>query len=1025
MPNFTVEQKEAINTDGTNIIVSAGAGSGKTAVLTSRVIRKLKEGININELLILTFTKAAASEMKERIRKEIKEDASLKKQLDLIDSAYITTFDSFALSIVKKYHYLIGVNKDIGISDSTLIISKRESILDEIFNDLYTSEDKFFLKLIDDFCVKDDKEIREYILNLDDKLNLKIDKKKYLENYIKDYFNSDYIDNFISEYVFLIKEKQEEIKEELEDLFSLCDGDYYTKLEDSLKSLLSSNTYEEITQNLCVKLPSLPRNTDDEIKFKKQNISDLLKKLEELCKYENTIEMKDKILLTLDYVTIIIEIIQKLDNKFKKIKKENNLYEFSDIVKMSIDVLKDNEDVREEVKNSFKEIMIDEYQDTNDLQEYFISLIQNKNVYMVGDIKQSIYRFRNANPEIFKNKYLKYSDKDDGIKIDLNKNFRSRKEVLDNINLIFDDLMDINIGGADYKNGHQMIFGNLSYEENKPNQKYNMEVLLYDDDKKYTKDEIEFFKVARDIKTKMNNKYQVYDKNVKGYRDICYSDFCLLMDRSSSFTVAKKIFEYLGIPLTIIKDDTITSSYDIAVIRNIILLLIKDLKKEVDDEYKYLFISLARSFIFEYPDDVIFKIVKDNKIYDDEIIKKIKRIYINNLSITEILNNIIKEFNLYENFIKLGNIHESLVRLEYLNNIAKTHEDMGYDIYDFGEYLKEVKNKKYEIKLPSDKSNSGGVKIMTIHASKGLEFPVCYFLGLYKEFNIREMSEKFNFSNKYGIITPYYSNGIGKTIYSTLLKNDYIKDEISEKIRLFYVALTRTKEKIIFILPSNDKHFDIKRKIKFKSFADFVYALDVDKFISKFDYLGLNITRDYNLIRKENVQNSLNKIDEKMHFQGVSLSLNEVKEQKFSKDINNIISKKEMENISLGREFHECLEYLDFLNPNLSIINNSFLKNKVQKFLESDLLKDIYKGTIYKESEFKYLDNDIEYHGILDLLIEYDDHIDIIDYKLKNVSDDSYIKQLSGYKKYINLIKKKNVNVYLYSIIDENFMKID
>lgn len=1025
MPDFTVEQKQAINTDGTNIIVSAGAGSGKTAVLTTRVIRKLKEGVNINELLILTFTKAAANEMKERIRKTIKEDSSLNKQLNLIDSAYITTFDSFALSIVKKYHYLIGVNNDIGISDSTLIISKRESILDEIFDDLYISQNKLFLKLIDDFCVKDDKEIREYILNLDDKLNLKIDKRKYLGDYIETYFSSKFIDSCISEYILLIKEKQKEIKDELKDLFCLCDGDYYTKLEQSLESFLSSNTYEEIKQNLNVRMPSLPRNTDEEIKNKKQNISKVLEKLEDLCKYENNIEMKDKILLTLGYITIIIEIIKKLDSKLKSVKKENNLYEFSDIVRMSIDVVKNNEDVREEVKNAFKEIMIDEYQDTNDLQEYFISLIQNKNVYMVGDIKQSIYRFRNANPDIFKNKYLKYSNEDDGVKIDLNKNFRSRKEVLDDINLIFDDLMDINIGGADYKNGHRMVFGNLAYEESKPNQHYDMEVLLYDDDKKYTKDEIEFFKVAYDIKMKIDTNYQIYDKDIKGYRDICYNDFCILMDRSSSFTTAKKIFEYLSIPLTIIKDDTITSSYDVAVIRNIILLLIKDLKKEFDDEYKYLFMSLARSFIFEYSDDVIFKIIKDNTICDDEIIQKIRNIYMNNLSITELLNNIIREFNLYENFIKLGNIHESLVRLEYLNNIAKTHEDMGYDIYDFGEYLKEVKNKKYEIKLPSDKSNGEGVKIMTIHASKGLEFSICYFVGLYKEFNIREMSEKFNFSNKYGIITPYYQNGIGKTIYSALLKNDYIKEEISEKIRLFYVALTRAKEKMVFVLPSTDKKHDINRKMKFKSFADFIYALDLDKFISKFDYLELNITRDYNLIRKNNFQNSLNKIDEKINFQGVILSLDEVKEQKFSKDVNSIISKKDMENMSLGKQFHECLEYLDFLNPNFSMINNSFLKKKVQKFLESDLLKNISKATIYKESEFKYLDNNIEYHGILDLLIEYDDYIDIIDYKLKNVSDDAYIKQLLGYKKYINLIKKKDVNVYLYSIIDEKFMKID
>lgn len=1024
MPNFTPEQKCAIETDGTNIIVSAGAGSGKTAVLTSRVIRKLKEGVNISELLILTFTKAAAKEMKERIRNEIKEDPSLKAQLDLIDTAYITTFDSFALSIVKRYHYLIGVNNDIGISDNTLIMSKKEKILDEIFNDLYTSKDKLFLKLINDFCIKDDKDIRKYILNLDDKLDLKIEKEEYLDNYINNFFSDDFIEKSISKYTGLIKQKRDEIKEELEELSFLCDGDYYVKLKDSLSAFLNSDTYEEIKQNLNVKLPNLPRNTVDEIKIRKQNIADLLKKLEPLCLYTNTSEMKEKILLTLDYVTIILEIIKRLDANLKIVKQKNNLYDFSDIVKMSIDVIKCHEDVKEEIRDSFKEIMIDEYQDTNDLQEYFISLIQNQNVYMVGDIKQSIYRFRNANPDIFKNKYLMYADKKDGIKIDLNKNFRSRREVLDDINIIFKDLMDIDIGGADYQNGHEMVFGFSDYENHKSNQDYNMEILMYDDDKKYTKDEIEFFKVAYDIKTKIDNNYQIYDRKIGGYRSACYNDFCLLMDRSSSFAVAKKIFEYLKIPLTIIKDDVITASYDIAVIRNIILLITKDLKQEFDDEYKYLFVSLARSFIFEYKDELIFKIIKDNKIYDDEIIKRIRNIYDNNLSITEILNKIIDEFNLYENFIKLGNIHESLVRLEYLNSIAKTYENMGYDIFDFGDYLKEVKDKKYEIKLPAEKQGSG-VKIMTIHASKGLEFSVCYFLGLYKEFNVKEMTEKFQYSNKYGIITPYYLNGIGKTIYNALIKNDYIKDEISEKIRLFYVALTRAKEKMIFILPHSDKKISINKRINFKRFADFIYALDLDKFISTFDYKDLNITKDYNLIKKENVQTTLNKVDEKISFQSVSLTLNEVKEQKFSKETNKIISESDAKSIKLGLMFHECLEYLDFVNPSLDSIKDSFLKNKIQEFLESDLLKNIGSAAIYKESEFRYLEDNIEYHGIIDLLIEYENYIDIIDYKLKNVSDDAYIKQLLGYKNYISMIKNKPINVYLYSIIDEKFIKID
>ena len=162
MPNWTKEQSDAINKDGTNIIVSAGAGSGKTAVLSERVLRKLKEGVNVNELLILTFTKAAAKEMKERIRKKIKKEETLSSQLELIDSSYITTFDSYSLSILKKYHYLLNLPKDISITDSALIKIKKEEILDNIFEELYEQNNSLFEDFINTFCIKDDKAIRKY-----------------------------------------------------------------------------------------------------------------------------------------------------------------------------------------------------------------------------------------------------------------------------------------------------------------------------------------------------------------------------------------------------------------------------------------------------------------------------------------------------------------------------------------------------------------------------------------------------------------------------------------------------------------------------------------------------------------------------------------------------------------------------------------------------------------------------------------------------------------------------------------------
>ena len=231
------------------------------------------------------------------------------------------------------------------------------------------------------------------------------------------------------------------------------------------------------------------------------------------------------------------------DKKLNKYKETNNMYEFTDIAILAINLVENNPEVKKELMSRFNEILLDEYQDTSDLQEKFISCISNNNVYMVGDIKQSIYRFRNANPYIFKNKYDAYSLSNGGIKIDLMKNFRSRREVLENINEIFNHIMDDKIGGAEYQNGHQMIFGNTTYEENgKTDNNYNFEFYNYTYDKngKFKREEIEIFLIAKDIKEKVNSNYQVYDKDKGILRNITYNDFVILMDRSKNFSLYKK-----------------------------------------------------------------------------------------------------------------------------------------------------------------------------------------------------------------------------------------------------------------------------------------------------------------------------------------------------------------------------------------------------------------------------------------------------------------------------------------------------
>ena len=1020
MTKWTDEQLEAIQKDKSNIIVSAGAGSGKTAVLSERVIRKVKEGVHINELLLLTFTNNAAKEMKERIRSKLKKEG-LTEELKLIDSAYITTFDSYALSIVRKYHYKLNVSKNLKVVDADLINYKKEEYLDNIFEEYYESNDKLFLKLINDFCEKDDNNIRKAILSISSKLDLLIDLDSYLDNY----FNEINIDSVLNDYNNLLLKRINNIKLLMYNLSFYTEGDFNDKLNEVLKALINSKDYDSIKCNLDIKLPTL-RNAEDIAKNYKDAIKKEIDSLKELCTYKDLNEIKDTILSTKDYVIVIIDIIKKLNSKLKEFKYTNDLYEFNDIAKLSIKLLKDNEDIRNEIKYSLNEIMVDEYQDTSDIQEEFISLIENNNVYMVGDVKQSIYRFRNANPYIFKNKYDNYSKNNGGIKIDLNKNFRSREESLNNINTLFNLIMDSNIGGADYKLSHQMTFGNLAYiNEGKTDQNNNFEIYNYDFDKEkgFTREETEIFIIANDIKDKTNNKYKIYDKDTNTLRECTYSDFVILLDRSKDFDLYKRIFEYKGIPISINKEEKVNDEIILMVIKNLLISLVKINNNELDNDFIHAFISVLRSFVFEYTDEEIFELYSNNNYLNDKVFKELKEININSYTTKEIINILIDKFNIIDKLNRIGNIENNLIIIEYLLNYLDTKEEIGLSIEDISLYLEDILEKKYDIKFSSNKESSNSVKIMTIHKSKGLEYSICYYAGLYKDFNIRDIQDNFLFDKKYGIVTPYFNNGIGDTIYKALIKDNYIKEEISEKIRLFYVALTRAKEKMIILCDLNGEEYsnfnesglveDIIR-LRYRSFSDIIMSIQSKLSNYVTNITDIDMTSDYKLIKQYNFKDYIDTNDIKLDVKEL-LKDNELLESKtYSKHTNELITEEIKANMEYGTKVHYELEVLDFNNPNTSDKN-------IIKFLESDLLKNISKGKIYKEYEFMYEKDNTINHGIIDLMIEYPDYIDIIDYKLKNIEDENYIKQLKGYKEYIENKTNKSVNLYLYSIIDNKY----
>ncbi len=1019
--NWTKEQQLAINREGCNLIVSAGAGSGKTAVLSERVLRKLQEGVDIRNILILTFTNEAAGEMKERIRKKIKQ-ANLKDQLSFLDAAYITTFDAYAFSLVKKYHYLFNLDANLSIIDSSVINLEKKRILDDIVMNLYNTKDPCYLKLVRDFTSRDDASIKDAILNISNTLDLRYDKFDYLKHYINDFYSDEYIDKIFNEYFLYLKNLTLLIEEDYYALEGYLNDLQKEKCYDALSKIFKPRNYNDLYSHK-VTLPQF-RGLDEEVTTLKETLKEHVKELDELTIYSEE-ELKSQLKSTKEYVEAIISIILQLDEKIKKYKQEHNAFEFSDIAKMAIKLVKEHEDIRDELKNTYQEIMIDEYQDTNDLQEMFISQIENNNVYMVGDIKQSIYRFRNANPNIFREKYEHYKKHEGGEKIDLLENFRSRGEVLTNINEIFNLIMIPDLGGVDYQDNHAMVNGNKAYvEKGSSNQNYNLEILKYQNaDKKFSNSEIEIFTIAQDIKEKIANGYLVYDFKLGANRRATYKDFCIILDRGTEMVRYKNIFETFNIPMEIYKDSNLTEEEDIFVIRSIIRLILAIKQESNDTNMRYYFVSVARSYVGGMSDEEIIEALDNNSFYQTEVYEHARNIALNldNLTPNMLLEQILLEFDFYQKLITVGNVKDAIIRFDYLLDLANSMEDLGFTILDFLEYLNNMIDTKTEIRYKEAKADSDAVKIMNIHKSKGLEFPVCYFAGLYQSFNLRDLQSRFMVDPTYGILTPFYQDGIGTLFTKQLIKNKYLEEEIAEKIRLFYVALTRAKEKMIMVLPEFKVVSKIRKRatylteMKYRSFYDFLssMALNLRDYIRVIDVNALGLSKDYEYgLRK--VSPTI-KSDKVMEIHQILTDKSVVNTTHASKTVSNLIRYEEARTMVYGTKIHEMLEDTDFRVKNT---HNKYVKQILDTF-------DFDNASIYQEFEFIFIHDGVEYHGIIDLMLEYDDEIKIIDYKLKNIDDQAYVKQLNVYYEYIRSVSEKKITLYLYSIMDNKLQEVE
>jgi len=1020
---WTNDQLEAImHENHENILVSAGAGSGKTAILSERVIRKLKDGVNINELLILTFTKAASEEMKDRIRKKIIEN-QLTSQLNLLDSSYITTFDSFALSIVKKYHYLLNLDKDISLIEESILKIEKSRIIEEVLNKEYKEKNEDFILLVNTLLRKDDRTLKEGIENILNKIELEIDTKNYL-NRIKSLDKETRFKEIFNLYCSELFSLKDEVSIRLDNMESLIENEneetYVSKCFDYYSKLISANSYNSIKNALDIDTRlTLPRkDISEDISTLKKEITVIVNKIKDLTIYENEEFIKRNYDNTFNLSLTLIRLVEEIYNRYTNFKFINQMFSFTDIAKLAITIFNDYPSIATEIKESLNEIMIDEYQDTSNMQEVFMSYISNNNLYMVGDIKQSIYRFRHANPDLFKDKYLNYKKHIGGFLIDLNTNFRSRQEVLSNINEIFSQIMEQDLGGANYKKDHIIEYGNKSFlDDNIANQDNNLTIYNYDSET-YTgldTSEIEAFIVANDIKNKIDNHYLVFDSN-NGNRLANYGDFTILVDKRSDFSTYKKIFEFFNLPVSLYQNENIVGEDDLYCFNSILILINGYSKNIYDKKFDHAYYSLAKSYLYSLSDNDILKTIVNKDYFNTIIYTSLKPIIDNldYLSIKDVFNQIVFYTDWYNKLIYKGDAKSSEAKLSYLLSLSTSLDKLGYDLDKVIEYFKIIMEKELEIVIPNDSYNDNSIKFMTIHNSKGLEFPICYFLGFDNSFNLDEIKDSF-IVTKNGIILPFIENNIR---YHNLewykYKKDFLLEEIGEKIRLLYVALTRSKEKMIML---SDLNKDSKNINESNCFNDFLLNIkeSMNKYIVNINKEELIINRDYKKYNpKKNIENDIRDFNYLKVENNKELMVNKkISKQLKIEDNNNYMLEK-------GTYLHNSLLKLDFKNPKFDKMNNDDA-NIIKKFLNNDFLDINNAINIYKEYEFINESS----HGIIDLIVEYNDHYKIIDYKLSNIDDESYVNQLKEYKNYLSNIVNKPIKLYLYSLLKGIYKFID
>ncbi len=878
----TIDQEKAINIRNANVLVSAAAGSGKTSVLVERIINRITDAdtpVDIDRMLIMTFTNAAAAELRDRIREAIdkkideakESDDNLEKQSILVHNAMITTIHGFCKSVISDHFEEVALDPNFRVADENECLLMRADAIDRCLEAAYEKKDPAFLDAVECFSAgKSDSKLADLVIDIYKFIMANPDPEGFIrqccEGYtagsLEEFAASAVVKQFEAQVVRLAERGQRVIEEALSIIDEYKELEPYREcitsyacLFESIIGLKPSDTIDSARE--LVRGFSAPafgrvgtKGADDDLIAAKNAATacrDIAKsavaELLGMLAYDLS-ECYSQVQAAAPNLTALCDLTLDFAKTYEEMKRAVNVIDFNDMEHLALKILS-NPDIAAIYREHFDEIYVDEYQDSNMAQEVLVSLICKKdpgNVFCVGDIKQSIYRFRHARPDLFLGKYYTYSETGPNRRILLNDNFRSRREVVDSVNEVFSVIMRSELGGIEYDESAKLCYGASYYDKPAdPGADYRTEIILGQKDE-LSSEELTANIMADKIASMIRSQFPVYDKETESLRPIRFSDITILVRSLKKYEkVIRDVFNGANIPLSVKGSEGYFGTVEI---QTTLAFL-----QAVDNPFCDIpLTTLMRSPVLGFTDKELAVITegagKKLSMYDrvlltagdytgdsavttvdtatDDVLKgKCRRLLdllrrYKDMSCYTPVHYLISDFidREYGDFVRVMSKGEQ--RMANLSMLLSKAEDFGKTsfkgLYQFNRYMDQIR--KYAIddgEASTVGENDDVVRLMTMHASKGLEYPVCFIAGIEKKRNTMDESGNviWNIDHGFAIdFTDLKRRTVTPTLPKHVVRENNRRDSIAEEMRILYVAMTRAKEKLIMVGTGKEDEFE-------------------------------------------------------------------------------------------------------------------------------------------------------------------------------------------------------------------------